>query len=177
MKSPNITYRQARSQNKGLSRASWLRTGPPPAGDRQARAARAGRGNHDPREASSTKLQAGFIANQDFLGFWTIEIHWEGRSQRSVPQKRHTAHLRRCSGCTPRKPSGRDGGGNKSQNCARQAPGHLSCSDLGRAQNAEPTKSAPLMTTRVPEPEWLRPGKCIQLRSGLRQFPEEQLRA
>ena len=24
-------------------------------------------------------------------------------------------HLRRCAGCTPRKPSGRDGGGNKSQ--------------------------------------------------------------
>ena len=28
-----------------------------------------------------------------------------------------------------------------------QTPGHLSCSDLGRAQNAGPTESAPLRTT------------------------------
>ena len=30
------------------------------------------------------------------------------------------------------------------------------------SQNAGPTESAPLRTTRVPEPEWVRPGKCIQ---------------
>ena len=41
---------------------------------------------------------------------------------------------------------------------ARQTPHHLSCLDLGRAQNAGPTESAPLRTTRVPEPEQLRPG-------------------
>ena len=58
-----------------------------------------------------------------------------------------------------------------------QAPGHLSCSDLGRAQNAGPTESAPLRTTRVPETEWLRPGRCIQPRAGLRQFLAEQPRA
>ena len=33
----------------------------------------------------------------------------------------------------------------------------------------------PLWSTRVPEPEWLRPGKCIQPRAGLRQFPAEHL--
>ena len=32
---------------------------------------------------------------------------------------------------------------------------YLSCLDLGRAQNAGPTESAPLRTTRVPEPEHL----------------------
>ena len=32
------------------------------------------RGNQGPREASSTKLQTGFIANQEFLGFWTVDI-------------------------------------------------------------------------------------------------------
>ena len=32
-------------------------------------------------------------------------------------------------------------------NRARQTPHHLSCSDLGRAQNAGPTKSVPLRTT------------------------------
>ena len=45
---------------------------------------------------------------------------------------------------------------------ARQTPNHLSRSDLGRAQNAGPTESAPLRTTWVPEPEWLRPGMCMQ---------------
>ena len=30
--------------------------------------------NCSPREAPSTKLQAGFIANQDFLGFWMVDI-------------------------------------------------------------------------------------------------------
>ena len=98
MKSPNLRHHQARSQNKGLTRASRLQTSPSPTGDRQARAARARRGNHGPREASFTKLQAGFIANQDFLGFWMVDIH-----------------LRRCTSCTPRKPSGRDRRGNKLQ--------------------------------------------------------------
>ena len=41
-----------------------------------------------------------------------------------------------------------------------QTPSHLSCSDLGRAQNAGPTESAPLRTTRVPEPEWLTLGSA-----------------
>ena len=147
MKSPNLRHHQARSQNKGLSRTSQLpqahplletgrRGQPEPEGD-----------NHRPREESSTKLQAGFVANQDFLGFWMVDIHQEGRGQRSAPQKRHTAHLRRRAHCTPRKLSGWVRGGNKSQpstggNCARQAPGHLSCLDLGWAQNTGPTKSA-----------------------------------
>ena len=55
-------------------------------------------GNCGTREASFTKLQAGFVANQDFLGFWTVNIR-----------------LRRFASYTPRKPSGRDGGGGKSQ--------------------------------------------------------------
>ena len=58
-----------------------------------------------------------------------------------------------------------------------QTPGYLSCLFLGRAQKAGPTESAPLWSTREPEPEWLRPGKCIQPRAHLRQFPAEQARA
>ena len=74
-----------------------------------------------------------------------VDIHREGRSQRSAPQKRHTAHLRRRARCTPRKPSGWFGGANKTHpptggGCARQAPGHLSCSDLGRHETrAQPS--------------------------------------
>ena len=127
-------------------------------------------------------LPAGFVANQDFLGYWMVDICWEGLSQRSAPQKRHMAYLRRCAHCTIRKLSGWDGGGDKSQpstggDYAPQETGHLGCSDLGQAQNAGPTKSVPLWSTRVPKPERLRPGKCTQPRAGLRQFPEEQPRA
>ena len=38
-------------------------------------------------------------------------------------------------------------------------------------------ESVPLRTTRVPEPERLRPGRCMQPRAGLGQFPVEQPRA
>ena len=117
------------------------------------------------------------VANQVFLGSWTVDIRQEGHSQRSVPQRRHTAHLRWCCGCVPRKPSGWDWGGDKTPRptwgeCARQAPGHLSCLDLGKAQNAGPTESPPLWSTREPEPEpgRLRPGKCMQPRARFRQF-------
>ena len=55
--------------------------------------------------------------------------------------------------------------------CTRQAPGHLSCSDLGRAQNACPIKSVPLHSTQEPEPEQLRPGKCTKHRVCSGQFP------
>ena len=75
-------------------------------------------GNCCPREASSTKLQAGFVANQDFLGFWTVNIH-----------------LRRCAGCTPRKPSGRDGEEINRSDHTHQTPGHLSCSDTKHRPN------------------------------------------
>ena len=60
---------------------------------------------------------------------------------------------------------------------ARQTPGHLSYSDLGRAPNAGPAESVPLRTTQVPEPERLRPGRCMQPRAGLRWIPAEQPRA
>ena len=116
------------------------------------------------------------VAHQDFLGFWMADICREGHSQRSAPQKRHMAHLRWCSCCTPRKPSGWDQGGDKMHHptwgeCIHHAPGRLSCLDLGRAQNASPTESVPLWSTGEPEPERLRPGKCMQLRARLSQFP------
>ena len=148
---------------------------PPPETGRRGQPEPEG-GNRGPREPSYIKPQAGFVANQDFLGFWMVDIHPEGRSQRSAPQKRHTAHLRRHAYCTPRKLSSRDGAGNKSKpptggDCTRQAPGHLSCLDLGRAQNEGPTKSVPLLSTQEPEPEQLRPRKCMQPQALFGQFP------
>ena len=98
------------------------------------------------------------VANRVFLGSWTVDIHQEGHSQRSAPKRRHTAHLRRHSCCAPRKPSGWDMGGDKTHCptwgvCVHQAPGRLSCSDLGRAQHAAPTESVPLWSTQELEPE------------------------
>ena len=39
------------------------------------------------------------VANQVFLGSWMVDTCQKGRSQRSAPQRRHTAHLRRHSHC------------------------------------------------------------------------------
>ena len=110
-----------------------------------------------------------------FLGTWMADIQQEGHSQRSAPQRRHMAHVGRCSHYAPRKPSGWDQGGDKThctpEECAQQAPCHLSCSDLGRAQNAGPTKYLPFWSTQELEPEQLRPGKCMLPRACFRQFP------
>ena len=143
-------------------------------GDSQSRKARGKLGLRDGvLQQTVSRLP---IANQVFLGFWTVDIRQEGRSQRSSPERRPIVHLRRQSRCAPRKPSGWDGGGDKMPRptwgvCAGQAPGHLSCSDLGRAQNAGPTESVPLWSTREPEPEQLRPGKCTQPRGRSGEFP------
>ena len=70
------------------------------------------------------------VANHYFWGFWMVDIHQEGCRQRLAPQRRHAAHLRWHSQVA------RTWG-----ECARQAPGRLSCLDLRRAQNAGPTES------------------------------------
>ena len=60
-----------------------------------------------------------------------VDIRWEGRSQRSAPQKRHKAPRTRLA---QKLRLGR--GGKKShctwRECAREAPGYLSCLDRGR---------------------------------------------
>ena len=57
--------------------------------------------------------------------------------------------------------------------CREQALGCMHFSGSGSQvfhKSTDPTESAPLRSTRVPEPEWLRRGKCIQPRASLRQF-------
>ena len=105
-----------------------------------------------------------------------VEVCQDGCSLRSAPQRRHMAHLRRRSHCAPRKPSDWPQAGDKTYHptrgeCTHQAPGRLSCSDLGRAQNAGPTECVPLWSTREPEPERLRLGKFMQPRACFRHFP------
>ena len=95
-------------------------------------------GDRGHRETSFTNLQ------RDFLGILDSR-HPMGGSQPEISFPEERRHVR----YTHRIPSGWDGGGDKSQpstggDYARQGPGHLSCSDLQQAQNAGPTKSAPL---------------------------------
>ena len=183
MKSSNLRHYQAHSQNKGLSvyrrRASRLQTDPFPARGREAGGQQPeteGKGQTQPQRGILYQTVSGLlVANRVFLGSWMVDICQEGHSQRSAPQRRCTAHLRPRSCCAPGKLSSWDRGGDKTHRptwgeCACQAPGHPSCSDLGRAQNAGPTESAPLWSTREAEPQRLRPGKCTQPRAHLRQF-------
>ena len=77
-------------------------------------AARAGEGQSRPQRGilyqTASRLPG---TNQDFLGFWMVDICREGRSQRSAPQKRHRAHLRQACLLPPRKLSSWDCGGDK----------------------------------------------------------------
>ena len=113
------------------------------------------------RPGKHTGCEQAPSTSEVFLGSWML-TSTRRVSQRSAPQRRHMAHLKQRSHCAPRKLSSWDGGGDKTHRptwgvCTRQAPGLLSCSDLGRAYNAGPTESVPLWSTSEPEPEWLRP--------------------
>ena len=114
------------------------------------------------------------VANQVFLGSWTFDLHQEGHNQRSALQRRHMAHLRWCSHSVPRKPCGWDQGGDKMPctcgECAHQAPGCLSCLDLGKAEKKGPTESVLLWSTQEAEPKRGRSGKGTKCRTCLRQF-------
>ena len=104
-----------------------------------------------------------------------MDIHQEGRSQRSAPQRTHTAHLRRA----PTGHSGNQAAGTREVIKMHSPPGTvhssstclLRCSDPGMAQNTCPTESMPLWSTQEPEPEQLRPGKCTKPRACFGEFP------
>ena len=64
------------------------------------------RGSLSPRDGILHQIVSRLpVANQVFLGSWMVDICQEGCTQRSAPQRRHTALLRRHSRCTPRKTS------------------------------------------------------------------------
>ena len=119
----------------------------PPEAGRQA-------GNSQSRKARGILYQTASkfpVATQVFQASWMFDIHQEGRIQRSTPQRRHTAHLRQHSCCTPRKSSDWDWEVRRRTappgESAPQAPDHPSWSDLVRAQNTGPTESVPLWST------------------------------
>ena len=152
-----------RSQNKGLSkyqmRASQQQNGPSPAGGREAGGwqPEPEKGNLSPRDGILYQTASRIpVANQVFLGSWTVDIHQEGCSQRSAPQRRHTAHLRWHSHWTPRNQVSGSGEVIRcTAHLGRVHPPNTWWHELlgpGRAQNAGPTESVPLWSTREPKP-------------------------
>ena len=116
MRSSNLRYCQACSENKELSeyqrRVSWLQNGPSPtrgmeAGGQQPESER---GKLSPRDGIPYRTASRLpVANQVFLGSWTVDIRQEGHSQRSALQRRHMAHLGRSSHAHPRNRAARTG--------------------------------------------------------------------
>ena len=135
------------------------------------------RGNLGPRDVILHKtVSRSPVANKVVLGSWTVDICQEGRSQRSAPQRRHMAHLWWHSHFTPRNLSGWNQEDDKMHRptwgeCARQAPGHLSCLNLGWHKMQAWLS---LCLCGVPENLNLssfRPGKCRQPRACFIHFP------
>ena len=107
MKSSNLRHFQAHSQNKGLSeyqrRVSRLQTRSSPAGGREAdeHQQEPERGKLGPRDSIPYQTASRLpVANQVFVGPWTVYICGKGCSQRQALQRRHTVELRQCSHCT-----------------------------------------------------------------------------
>ena len=68
---------------------------PPLEAERQAGESQSwkARGNLSPRDIVHQTVSRLPVANQVFLGSWTVDIHQEGHRQRLNPQKRHMVHL------------------------------------------------------------------------------------
>ena len=124
------------------------------------------RGNLGPRDAilheTVSRLSA---ANQVFLGSWMVDIHQEGCSPRSAPQRRHTAYLTRCSGGAPGKLSGR----RRTVHLGKCPPGIVCSPNTRSPELLRPGKGTKthaqlsLSLRSTQEPEQLRPGKCMKL--------------
>ena len=159
MKNSNVRNCWTCSRNKGLSKyrgeLASCRQAHPPAVGREAGGRQpelVGEGKSQPQRCILNQTMSRLlVASQVFLGSWMVDIHQEGHSQRSAPQRRHTTHLSRRSCHASRKPSRWDQEVIRCTahlgECTYQASGCLSCSELGRAHNADPTKSVPLWST------------------------------
>ena len=156
-------------------------TGPFPFRGREAGGSqsRKARGNLGPRygilHQTASRLP---VASHVFLESWRVDICQEGRSQRSAPQRRHTAHPRRHSHCTPRKPSGWEGGGDKTH----RPPGR-GCSPStwspellrpGKGTKRRPNRACAFVECREPEPEGSDLGSACNTGPALHSFPAEQ---
>ena len=81
--------------------------------------------------------------NHVFLRSWMVDIHQQGCSRRSALQRGHMAYLRQCFRAHRETECPGPGRWLRCMallvQCVCLAPGYLSCSDLGRAQNERQT--------------------------------------
>ena len=90
-----------------------LQAGPSSSQRQRGNQSRKARGNLCPRDGILHQTVSRLpVANQVFLGSWTVGICQEGCSLRSAPQRRHIAQLRQRSTSTPGKLNSWDWGGN-----------------------------------------------------------------
>ena len=102
MKNSNVRNCWTCSRNKGLSKyrgeLASCRQAHPPAVGREAGGRQpelVGEGKSQPQRCILNQTMSRLlVASQVFLGSWMVDIHQEGHSQRSGPQRRHRAHLR-----------------------------------------------------------------------------------
>ena len=90
-KSPNLRQCQARSQNKGLSRARWLWTGPSPTGDNQAGGSQSWKGAiaASERHPLPNCKQAQLLTKSSWdSGWWTSA--WRVMPEISSPEETHS---------------------------------------------------------------------------------------
>ena len=116
------------------------------------------------------------VANQVFLGSWMVDTRQEGCSQRSAPQRGHTACLRRCSRSAPRKPKGWNPRGEKTHRPAGRvcSPSTWSLELLGPGKGTKHRPNRLCLCGVTENLNLLRPGKCMQPWPALDSFPLEQ---
>ena len=108
--------------------------------------ARAGKGQSQPqRQHPLPNCNWLPVANQDFWGFWMVDICRGGRNQRSAPQKNHMAHLRQALPLPPRKLSSWDRGGDK----MHPPPGETALTKHWSPKLRRPGKGTKHMPNRV----------------------------
>ena len=158
MKSPNLRNCQARSKNKGLSeyerRARWLQISPSPTGDRDAGGGQPEleRGKLGPREASSTKLQAG-TQSLTKIPWDSVWLTSAGRvaARDQLPRRdiRHTGDGRTCCHSGNRVAGTREVI-RRTPHLGRQLSPSTWLPELlgpGKGKKCRPIESAPLWTT------------------------------
>ena len=103
MKNSNLRHSLTGSQNKGLSKYQrrvsllWIGLSPLLDAERQAGDIQSPkvRGDLGPRDSILHQTVSRLpVTSQVFLGSWRVDICQESHSQRSAPQRRHTAYLK-----------------------------------------------------------------------------------
>ena len=180
MKSSNLRHSLAHSQNKGLSkyqrRGSWLQTGPSPHWRQRGRWAKPepeSKGQSRPqRWHPSPNCEQASVAYQVFLGSWMVDICQEGHSlEIGSPMQTYS---------TPEKLLSGDWMAGTGEVIKMHRPPGTVCSPStslpellwpGKGTKSTPNWVCAFVEYWEPEPEQLRPVKCMKCRARFGQYP------